>query len=156
MESPFNPKAKRSIKALLFLGFLIGGLIFAKQSFESYLNGHISYSVTKNKLTLKDQPTVTMCLISDYGQDKYTYGEDIHFNLTFNDEARRTITLVMNAYHETSLGLRVKLSELQQTLTIEKHHMNKVGHSIRNGEQWQCFRITSSSIRGLSPRGPIV
>ena len=122
MEPFYN--SKTVLEAVLYLGLLLGGLVFVSKDIEDYLSGSTNYSVTSEPLSLKDLPTLTVCLgrrpIYLYDQngnlltqyDKIVYGQNFSIDIRISSQAGSNTTLQENKYVEVISGLQVHLSEL--------------------------------------------
>ena len=80
---------RKPFEVLLYIGLLIGAIIFVKQKIEEYSNGATSYTVTQEPQSLSDLPTLTICLqrwyrnwnTSVYEIRSNVYGENVSIEL---------------------------------------------------------------------------
>ena len=91
-----------------------------------YFNGKTSYSVSQQHLSAHDIPTLAICLKTSVYNDWLDknwgkYGDYFYTNITYYGSTRRaTATLKMNKTVMNPQGFHTHLSELQQSLKIEK------------------------------------
>ena len=74
-------KQKVFLEVVLYLGLLVGCLIFVAKSIDEYMSGFTSYSISHAPIFMTDLPTVSFCIESDwlFGADEWKYGS--HFSL---------------------------------------------------------------------------
>ena len=130
--SKFKLVAGASCQKLFHLGLLVNGLLLSKQYFVAYFKGKTGYSVSQQDLSPQDIPTLVICL-QPPPQDKFIHGNNLYTNVTYyGSTGRATSTLELNKPVINPLGFHTHISELQQSLEIEKKN---------NG--LQCFKVSS-------------
>ena len=95
---------KRTVNVLLYLGLLLGGLVFAKQAFEDYISSGTRYMESMKALTIEDMPTLTFCFVDEItsfpfdeiGSNRLVHGEDFTINVTLFEN--QTIQLIENVW----------------------------------------------------------
>ena len=52
---------RKPLEVILYLGLLMGAVIFVQQTIEEYRDGATSFIVTQEPISLSDLPTLTIC-----------------------------------------------------------------------------------------------
>ena len=100
---------KKLTKWLIWLGLLVTASLFVKKSIEDFINCGTTYSESHELISLKDLPTLTLCLeLQDKYSLVYSYTQDVIFSpaaygkeLTidakvYGESKEKTVTLVEN------------------------------------------------------------
>ena len=132
---------RANCQKLLHLSLLVTGLVVTRQYFLDYFSGKTGYSVSQQYLTALDIPTLTICLqtTDEYFLDEKwgMYGDYFYTNITYYGFTRRaTSTLKMKRSIINPLGFHTHLSELQQSLKMEKELRE-------TSKKSRCFKVSS-------------
>ena len=133
-------KSKTVLEAILYLGLLIGGLVFVSKDIKDYLSGTTNYSISKEPLTLKDLPTLTVCLSVRHQHEKIIYGPDFSIDIRITHIGESNATLQENKYVEVMSGLKIHLSEL---ILSKKRKLAIQNDLVHNAQSKQCYKLSS-------------
>ena len=128
------------MEVLLYIGLLVGALIFCWQNITEYLEGDTSFSDSLEAISLSDWPTLVICLptgiISDYfgANGQYAlYGKSFFIDATVFENETKTVTLLENKAVKTQLGLELQLTEIYAPNWLWSQ---------------QCYKISSNAVDG--------
>lgn len=134
-QKPF----KTPLKVLLYVGLLVGGLIFSLETILEYLKGSTSHYSTTEPITLNDIPTLSICWKWKYERD--IYGKDFYLDLKLQNNTKSVILIENDSVNVLS-GLKLHLSELHHRCSMRQKCEWMLGSRSRSNELYQCFKIT--------------
>ena len=74
----------------------VASILFLYNSFVVYLKGDTQYVHTLEPISLHDLPTITACILLDYGKNRLIYGKDFVWQVKIFEVQEKTITLLEN------------------------------------------------------------
>ena len=133
-------KARNFFEVLIYIGLLIGGLLFSLRSVQDYLAGNTSYSLSKEDISLKDLPTLSICLeFYDNEQGWLTYGADFNMTVKISESKNKTVQLVEDESVQTLYSLKFHLSELLP----RAKEIPKSGMAFKGSFHKQCYKVSA-------------
>ena len=133
---------RKTFDVLLYIGLLIGAIIFVKQTIEEYSHGNTSYTITQEPISLSDLPTLTICWKTKFFYrttlqhefSPYVYGENVSIDVKTHGRKENTVTLLENKNILVSDGIHIHLSELHLNGSIDCG-------SFYGTQYFQCFLL---------------
>ena len=126
----------------MYYGLLIAGVYFVWGSILDYHRGDISYSETKEAITLNDLPTMSFCLGFSPKLRPLTYGKDLTIHYKVLQEDNQTLALSLDQSVVSDIGLEIHLTEL--ILSSEMEQETKKGSmTMPMPQQRQCYSVTT-------------
>ena len=110
---------RQLFESLLYLVLLVGGLVFVQTSWQDYIAGKTDVSVSKEPLSLKDLPTLTMCLVFDK-TEWLIYGQNYTIDVSISETKNQTITLEENKWVKALFSLEFHFMELFPRQLVKK------------------------------------
>ena len=135
------------LETVLYMCLVIGALLFVKQNVEEYLEGSTSFSISQEPISLLDLPTLVICYNTGNTQSlKGVYGKNLFLNAKLLGKVIENVTLKKDEIVQTSFGLRLKLTELRQSIVNpvlgRLCHGRVEAYDKTIGTDYQCYKIT--------------
>ena len=96
VETRHTMLAKKVIGRILYLIFTILAIVFLFKTFQEFLQGRTSYSVSNEDVTVLDLPAMIFCLIAKNTSHRLIYGKDTSLTAKIFELQDESIHLMEN------------------------------------------------------------